>query len=242
MKGFFWLTKVIAFMGVVFGCGLTASAEPALQLYLEGATYNTTTETWMLDDTSSPARLWVIGNVDVYGPILDVRLAVAYDSALNLSPLTPLITPSTTGGYMGFADGTTPAAPTHIKTVTDGSRPLLSDGTPLGPHGVYGPQTDWQEFYLGHFSETTWAIGDFQPPPDMPIPGPHVGQINVYEFDFTGLSGVGFHFDVYNHLEGDNRAVFGPFSHDAGIVPAPGAALLGVIGLGMVGWVRRRMS
>ena len=53
----------------------TAQAVPTLQVYLEGATYDTATETWVAD-IGDPLRLWVIGNVGSHGTISNVRLAV----------------------------------------------------------------------------------------------------------------------------------------------------------------------
>ena len=40
-------------------------AEPILQLYVEGATYEDDHESWVFDATATnPIRLWVIGNLD----------------------------------------------------------------------------------------------------------------------------------------------------------------------------------
>ena len=242
MKRFLCVTKVVAFAGVVLGYGLTASAEPVLQLYLEGATYDATTETWVVYDTTSPARLWVIGNGGQHGaPILGVRLAVASEADLVLAPITLTGSQVDTSvyEYRNYTDPSQPDPVTSSRTVTDGSAPVLYGGGSLPSHGVYGDQTDWQEFELGDFTLTDSPIGDFIGSfPENP--GTHLGQINVY--DFPTVAGVGFHFDVYNHVEGFTHGIFGPFSHDAGISPAPGAVVLAVIGLGMVGLVRKRLS
>ena len=63
-----------------------ANAVPILQLYLEGATYDFATESWVLAPGGSsggdPFRLWAIGNVagpGGAGTISDVRLSIAYD-------------------------------------------------------------------------------------------------------------------------------------------------------------------
>jgi hypothetical protein len=212
-----------------------ASAIPELQLYIEGATYDELTETWIHTVGSDPFRLWAIGNVGAKGPITDVRLAAAYSS--TVSP-TISFTGSTTGGLGGFSDPSTAAAPTYLQTVTDGSVPQLSDGSDLAPHGVYGAGTYWQEFLLGDFVLEDSPIADFIG--EFPDPHDHkMGQINVYEVSLTGLGDEDFvHFDLYNSYyneqAGQAKAVFAPFSHDAGVVvPEPGT--LALIGLGMAG-------
>ena len=78
-----------------------AEAIPILQLYIEGGTYNTSTESWevTLPSSSGTFRLWAIGNVAQHGSILDVRMAFAFSEADLGMGLT--LTQSTTGGYGG---------------------------------------------------------------------------------------------------------------------------------------------
>ena len=80
-------------------------------------------------------------------------------------------------------------------------------------------------------------IGAF---PDAPATT--AGQINVYEVSALNGSGLMLHIDLYNTVEGANHARFAPFSHDFSSVPVPGAALLAMIGLSVVGLLRRRLA
>jgi hypothetical protein len=200
----------------------TALAVPVLQIYVEGATYDSTTDTWALDttgtDSGGTARVWVIGNVDGdggRGAISDTTLIVSYDS----QPGTPTIdlTSSTTGGLGGFTDPSVATDAVHLQTATDGSLPTFEDGDSLPPHGVFGPGRDWQTFGLGDLTLTDSPIGDIID--NFPVPGldpEGAGQINVYEVSFSGYSGP-FHFDVTGVTgEGTRRerTWAAPFSHD----------------------------
>jgi hypothetical protein len=229
------LTAIVAFTGSAWGI-------PALQLYVEGATYDETTESWVVTDGDGPIRLWCIGNTEgpgSHGDILNVRLAIAYYSAD--APVAIGITPSTTGGYGGFTDPSTPSAPTLIQTVTDGSVPQLSDGGDLPSHGIYGEGVDWQEFALGDFTQNDSPIADFIG--EFPTTGLHAdeGQINVYEIDVSGADW--FHFDLYDSTQSPTRAVFAPFSHDAeggGNPPVPEPGTVALVGLGIVAFAASR--
>jgi hypothetical protein len=235
----FGATLLVALMSV------SASAEPALQLYLEGATYDQGSDTWVASGGDS-VRLWTIGAVGEVGTISNVRLAIAYDSSLTDVDFT--LTPSTTGGEGGFTDPSTPGAPTLLQTVTDGSLPQLTGGGSIGNHGEYGDGTTWQEFALGDFTLTDSPIADFIN--SFPTPTNKLGQINVYEITFTGAdSSATFHFDLYDSVVSGNkaRAVFAPFSHDAEVnpPPVPEPASLATAGLGVIlglgyAWRRRK--
>jgi hypothetical protein len=251
-------------MAVVLGASAArdAAAIPVLQLYIEGATYDAGTETWVSTSTN-PVRLWTIGNVGNAGgggpaDILAVKLSIAYADTLNP---TFTITGSSTGDLGGFTDTSTPADPTYLQTVTDGSSPLLIGGKSLQTHGIYGSSTNWQEFLLGDFDTEDSPIADFNGDDPIPAPGAVDAQINVYEITVSGV-GVDdvFHFDLYNHVEGSNHAkLFAPFSHDGegggddggggggggggGQVPEPTSVLVwGLLGLVGVIVARRRLA
>lgn len=234
-----------AFTAGLLGTVFTASAEPALQIYLEGANYNTLTESWEILNGSGSARLWVIGNVKSNEAIVDVHLAVSYSAAD--APFTIELTPSTTGGYNGFTDSSIPVTPTYLQTVTDGSLPRLGDGSELPNHGGFGPGIDWQEFLLGDFDQNDSPIADFSD--HLPSPNTKkLGQINVYDISVNSTKSVTLHFDVYDHYYAKNKVkcVFAPFSHDGDgtlvAVPAPAGAFLVLMGLSLVGWAKKHTT
>lgn len=257
IMGATWELKKVARALAVAGAlslPVVAHAEPDLQIYIEGATYDTLSETWVFNSTD-PVRLWVLG----IATITDVKLAIAYSDLL--SP-TFSLTGTTTGGYLGYTDPSVASDPTLTKTVTDGSSPVKGDGTSLPSHGIYGDNTDWTEFLLGDFNLTDSEICDFSitAPTAASCTG-KPGQINVYEFSVSGVDeGSLFHFDTYNHtiVGNDNlKYVFAPFSHDgeatsssssggggastSGPVPEPGTlSLLGAALLGGVFQYRYR--
>jgi len=269
MKRALLIVGVIA-LGLAVSLGArSALAVPILQIYLEGGTYNQATESWELTPEGSsaggPFRVWVIGNVDGPGGkgiIEDVRLSIVYDEGVDVG-IT--LTPTTAGGvgsYNGVTDPLAPDAPvqlTLIQTslgqfdtsttngvVTNGSQPVLGDGSSLPAHGEYGTGRVWEEWYLGDMGLTDSDIGDFIGgfPTDLDA---NSGMVNVYDVSVTGGHGVTLHFDVYNHVGAENHGKykFAPFSHDAdgdvNVVPEPATlAIWSVLGLVGVGGYWRR--
>lgn len=212
-------------------------AVPALQLYIEGATYNANTETWVT--SSNSFRLWAIGTIGGpggAGPIMDVRLSAAYNTAESGSIS---LGSSTTGGVGGFTDPSTPVDVMSNAGGGDGAVPVLGNGADLPAHGIYVPGTSFLEWELGHFDVADSPTGDFK----TTVPGPmgtNVAQINVYDVEITGFAS-GVHFDLYDTIAGGNGATFAPPSHDAGTIPEPGSlVLLGSTLLAGVGYSLRR--
>ncbi len=239
----------------------TAQAIPKLQLYLEGATYDQDTDTWVAmgsSDGQPTLRLWAIGDVcSTPDDLIEaVRLSVAYDKSwrTNGHDLVVSFTPSTTGNLGNYDDPSVPSVPTFIQNGDVNTGPLLGDGRPLPWHGIFGPDTVWQEFALGDFNLIDSPLADFIGSfPVKPVDAPLGGQINVYEVGVTWTGGASahgavVHFDLYNHFEGGChiRYVFAPFSHDADaegqIVPAPSTSIA-LVSMGLMGaivYTRRR--
>jgi PEP-CTERM motif len=199
-----------------------AMAIPNLQLYIEGATYETggnDPETWAKLGTDS-FRLWVIADTSATYRLRDVKLVASFADGL-----TPSLTfqASTTGGAGGFTDNSTPGSVSgpfqspfeeggfdaenwsHGGGDTD-----INPKGPLETHGMLTHGRSGVEWNLGLFNLVDSPIADFQIPgggvfntsSGLPVPTNHSGQINVYTVNVSGLQpGEQVHFDVYGVVQ-----------------------------------------
>lgn len=220
------LSSLLVLFSVVLPGG-PAHAIPALQLYIDGATYDVGTETWTTTDHEFD--LWVIGDGSDL-PITDVTLTAAVESSETGSIM---LTPTTT---MVVSDPSTPSAPTGGSLSADGAVPLFGDGSSVPTHDIFGPGTSFYEWQLGTFDTADSPCGDFSIA--FPTTLNKTCQINVYHVAVSGYDLV--HFDAFGMLGNDPTKA--PFSHDAALVPEPGAALLFGVGALLVSARTRRRS
>jgi len=224
---------------------IPAFAIPDLQLYVEGAQYEASTQTWVT--TSNNFKLWVIGDVEntthgaaVTPGIFDVHIAAAF-----LTGEVGTITLTATTTSLLTDPSIAAAAVYHPGLGADGTIPKMDDGSTLPQHGIYGPGTSWNQYDIGDFTLMDSPIGDFINA--YPTTFPDLGQINVYDVSITGYSMV--HFDAYNHIQAKRKimSLNAPFSHDSEGTPnVPEPASLLLLGLGMGGsallGLRRRVK
>ncbi|MDO8749215.1 MAG: choice-of-anchor N protein [Candidatus Omnitrophota bacterium] len=115
----------ILILVVIAFCGLIKSAEavPSLQLYAEGAIFDSLTETW-ISSSASDFNLQVIG---ANNAVEDVYLAIAVPTGES---------------------GTIMINSTAIGPFTYGT-PITGDGTALPSHGIY--PADFATYFMGDF-------------------------------------------------------------------------------------------
>lgn len=189
-----------------------ACAVPDLQLFVEGATYDPQTETWVTASSTFNLQVLVANNA-----LEDVYVAVA------IPPDADPTSGTVTMGGSPVAFSSSPGVPT------------MSNGHSLPGHGIY------PTYFGTYFVGALLTPSELTPVQDMQ-PGGGGGwstlglTVNI-PVSISGFSAV--HFDVYDHIAGDTRVRFAPFSHDAEYTPEPGSLLLllsgtgGILGLGV---------
>ncbi len=224
-------TLLVLTIGLLIAPG--AYAVPHLQLFIDGATYDWDTQTWVLATTGS-VDLYVISAKEEHYDVL-VSMALSGFGGGN---------PSGIVSVSGFDNAPSPW--------TWGFGPIASapgfDGNEdLPPHGVF--PTWFAEVNTEDYGLTGF-VGDVQPGSDFwdptingPGPANAQGQFKVFSLSIDAPLGTSVHFDAYTLIDG-KLDEFAPFSHDASttIVPEPGTILLmssGLLGLWLSA-IRRR--
>lgn len=201
-------------------------ALPALQLYIDGATYDSSTQSWTT--SASSFDIWVIGDGSKL-PVNGVTLTAAVDTneigSIMLTPTTTTV----------VSDPSTPSAPLSNGLSADGAVPQFPNGTSVPTHSAFGAGISFYEWELGDLDTADSPCGDFSI--TFPTTLNKTCQINVYSVSVTGYSYV--HFDAFGQ-DASGKGVKAPFSHDASLVPEPSAALLFGLGALLVSARTRR--
>ncbi len=228
------MKKAVLFLIAILMTVPVAYAVPDLQLFIDGATYDWGTQTWIT--TSGEFDLYVISANNSKTDVI-VSMAIAP----NDNPADVEL--DITGPYSKLSQWTDGYAP--IDYVPDS----WNGHSDLPRHGIY--PTWYREMHTGDYG-TIQNVGDVQPNQYGNFWNPASGEGNanrrgqVKSFHFaTGGIFTGIHFDAYTYNRDGSIDKFAPFSHDAGmnVVPEPATiALMGVglMGIGLAAFKRRK--
>ncbi len=225
------MKKIILVLTIGLMIAPAANAVPDIQLFIEGATYDWGTETWV--SSSSSINLYVISANDAK---TDIIVCMA---------LGPGDDPS---GILVDFQGTivNPDDWVYGYAPIDNEYENWDGGEDLPQHGIYPAY--FAEVHTGAY-DLSQIVGDVQPDENGDYWDPSTGngiankpgQYKVFSVDVTGPFTY-VHFDAYTlNLDGTVDK-FAPFSHDASIIPEPGTVMLmgsGLLGLGLSA-IRRR--
>lgn len=229
----------VVLLGFIFIFPISnVNAYPALQLYIDGSTYDPETDSWVT--TSQVFDLWIIGDVGPVGTIYEIKLTTSFFGDSGTISFMPKTTSLVT-------DPSVPGFDPDDTIIIDGityPRSGTGDHPKLPDHGIFNdPELNyWTDYYLGDFTLTDSPVGDFMT--SFPSTFDSLGQINVYEVTVSGWERV--HFDAYDHyiINGNKvKYVFAPFSHNSEHdIPEPSTISLLAVGgilLGLSTFARR---
>ncbi len=216
----------LSLAAILLAFASSASAIPLLQIYIEGATYDSVSETWVTN--SSSFDLWVIANTN--GPGSKGRL---YDVTLVATALEG-----------SLSDMTITGSSTSLVTDPSVASDPVADVTGIGahhslaPHSIFTGSNVWQDFLLGDMMLADSPIGNASPPemfPDLIGGVPNSAQINVYQVELAGEF-TSIHFDGFGYYynAAKNKFTFAPFSHDGEAIPITEPVGLMLILLGFI--------
>ena len=203
-----WVRHRLAVLLLALGCASAAQAVPVLQIYIDGATYDPISETWV---TSEPDfDLWIVGDVDAQGPIYNVVLTASYFGLAGTMTLTPTTTSR-------IVDPSMPPEPALVQSGT-GAHPVHPD------HGIFNDVTlhHWDDFALGDMTLLDSPIGDYNGTPTWPTSFPDQGTVHAYRAHVSGWWKV--HFDAYGttlRSDGHETTWKSPYSHDGQVPVQP---------------------
>ena len=218
--------------------GNTVFAENYLQLDADPATYvygPVFGEPESIVTTDSEFTLYALVD-STKGSITDTfYLSAAIIPSIQPEPSTP-----PTLGSFTFSNDGPPDTINVVGDMTYGTPPILvlSNSDDLPGHGVF--ETYYWEYAFTLDGIKRANLYDSQTAQGALVDNPD-GLLYYEDFsvNVSGLSGdYAVHFDLYTTTMKDGVLVLGdkaPFSHDVTTTPVPGAVLLGMIVLGVVG-------
>lgn len=228
------MRRIFAGILASFLVGTTAYAVPSLQLFIDGATYDWGSQTWVTH--SGGFDLYVVSANSSKSDVI-VSLALAQgDNRNNID--------ANFGGHqIQNSDWAWGYAP--IGNAPD----EWNGGQDLPRHGIF--PTWFTEMHTGAYGlgsqvgdDQPDALGNFWNPATGQGDAPAMGEVKMFHVE-TGGTFTFLHFDAYTLNSDGTINQFAPFSHDAEVssVPEPGTlALLGTGLLGLGVFIRRRKN